>query len=387
MSESTQENMFSKRYLRVGALSFLALMVLLVSGYFAYIRFDFKPLYSNLDIEDASLIAAELERQEIRYRVGDSGESILVPGSEIDAVRLAVYSSDGPAQGLTGFELFNESEMGLTDFAQKIKFQRAIQGELSRTIMMMDNVRKARVHIAIPERSVFRSQRADAKAAVTLIAKDGGDFNEQSILGIQRVVASSVPGLSLKHVTVVNGHGNIISKISEIIEPLELEEAPGFVGRSRAEPDDMYQVAALVAPSEQISRTVAATPTPKLKDGDVEAIMDGNEPGTDENPYSQLAEMNVEATTGASVSKEMPNIETPTRSEPDIQIKTTANAATIRKDLPWWPFPITTIFAVLLVLGIMLFRKRNGLTVDQRTAFAAELSEALQVSKAEVAHG
>lgn len=384
MSESIQENMFSKRYLRVGALSFLALMVLLVSGYFAYVRFDFKPLYSSLDIEDASLIAAELERQEIRYRVGDSGASILVPSSEIDAVRLAVYSSDGPAQGLTGFELFNESEMGLTDFAQKIKFQRAIQGELSRTIMMMENVRKARVHIAIPERSVFRSQRADAKAAVTLIAKDGGDFNEQSILGIQRVVASSVPGLSLKHVTVVNGNGRIISKISEIIEPLELEEAPEFVDRSRTEPDDMYQVAALVAPNDKISRTVAAIPTPKLKDGDVEAILDGNEPGKDETPYNQLAEMMVETATGAPVSKVVRNIESPTRSHKG---KTTVNAATIRKDLPWWLVPVMTIFAFLLVLGIMFFRKRNGLTVDQRTAFAAELSEALQISKAEVAHG
>ena len=274
--------------------------------------------------------------------------------------------------------------MGLTDFAQKIKFQRAIQGELSRTIMMMENVRKARVHIAIPERSVFRSQRADAKAAVTLIAKDGGDFNEQSILGIQRVVASSVPGLSLKHVTVVNGNGRIISKISEIIEPLELEEAPEFVDRSRTEPDDMYQVAALVAPNDQISRTVAAIPTPKLKEGEVEAILDGNEPGKDETPYNQLAEMMVETATGAPVSKVVRNIESPTRSHKG---KTTVNAATIRKDLPWWLVPVMTIFAFLLVLGIMFFRKRNGLTVDQRTAFAAELSEALQISKAEVAHG
>jgi len=387
MPETNSVENSSKHYMRNAGISFLAVIILLIAGYLLYMRYDFKTLYSGLDIEDAALIAAELDRQEVRYRVGDEGESIQVPKSDIDSVRLAIHSSEGPTQGLIGFELFNESEMGLTDFAQKIKFQRAIQGELSRTIMMMDGVRKARVHIAIPERSVFRSQRTDAKAAVTLIAKDGHEFGDENILGIQRVVASSVPSLSVKHVTVVNGQGRIISQVSEISEHQELEEAPDFVG-SKSVDNGMYQVAAFVSPLDPKSLPVELTSNtktaPRLKPQPENVSGQAGQTPYDDAPMSE----NNDTVKKESVIKEATAVEILTPQASVLEGQVIQRAAVIQKGLPFWVLLLLALLALMIVVGIILFnRSRNGLTIDQRKAFAAELSESLRGSNVEASHG
>lgn len=222
----SERELSNARFIRIAGIGFLGVTALLLVGFFLVLRYDFETLYSGLPIEDAALIANELDRQEVRYRIEKNGTAISVPANGIEATRLAVFNAGASDQSLTGFELFNESEMGLTEFAQKIKFQRAIQGELARTIMMINGVRKARIHIAIPERSVFRNQQVKPKAAVTLISDGGLALSPTSVLGIKRLVSASVPGLSVSDVTVVDQAGVVISDLIDaaVAEP-KLEPA------------------------------------------------------------------------------------------------------------------------------------------------------------------
>jgi flagellar M-ring protein FliF len=200
-----------KRQLRLFLAAFVPLLALLVVGYFYFLRTEYSVLYADLRPEDASAIVAQLNEQNVPYELRDGGASILVPADQADAVRLAVAGSELPLKGLVGFELFNKSDMGLTDFAQKINYQRALQGELSRTIMMMDGIDSARVHLAIPERSLFRGKRSEPKAAVTVIPKRGRLIHETRVLGIQRLVAAAVSDLALEDVVVLDSLGQVIS--------------------------------------------------------------------------------------------------------------------------------------------------------------------------------
>lgn len=372
MSETQIDGAIANRYLRNTGLSFIAIMMILLAGYFLYTRYDFDTLYAGLDIEDASIIAAELDRQGVRYNVGKGGDSILVQENKIEEVRLAVYGADGPTQGLTGFELFNESEMGLTDFAQKIKFQRAIQGELSRTIMMIEGVKKARVHVAIPERSVFRSQRTEPKAAITLISDEGVLFSDESILGIQRLVASSIPGLSLRYVTIVDKQGQIISRASEIMAPVDLKHSSQSVSPTVNDVGGFYQVADLsITENSSLARDKgdATIEDFRATHSEVVAMKVSQGANMPEGPLSN---------TGA-VGEESPMI--PALNSAHTQTPSSnVGAAIVKATFPQWVGPI--ILSGLLLIGLFIFlifrRPRTSLSAHQRSEFAEELSQALR---------
>ena len=195
---------------------FGCIVAILALSYYFFLRTQYVPLYSELRPADASAIVAELDRRGIVYRLGDGGTTILVADGESDAVRLAIAGSELPLNGLVGFELFNESDLGLTDFSQKINYQRALQGELARTIMMMDGVENARVHLAIPERNLFRGNRSETRAAVTVVPRRGRSLDEARVSGIQRLVAASVPDLALANVVVLDEVGRVISSEADI---------------------------------------------------------------------------------------------------------------------------------------------------------------------------
>jgi flagellar M-ring protein FliF len=199
------------RQMKLLAVVFAVLVVVLALGYYFFIRTEYAVLYSGLKPADASAIVAELDSKGVAYELKDQGTTILVPKGESDSVRLAIVRSDAPLKGSSGFELFNKSDMGLTDFAQKINYQRALQGELARTIMMMDGIDNARVHLTIPERTLFRGNRSEPKAAVTLTLQRGKAVDEARVAGIQRLVAAAVPDLKLADVVVLDELGRIIS--------------------------------------------------------------------------------------------------------------------------------------------------------------------------------
>jgi flagellar M-ring protein FliF len=195
--------------LTVSATALLALLLWL-GWYYAFSN-PMQPLFRNLRPANAAPIIAELDKRKISYVLSDGGTTIEVPADKADAIRISLSGSDLPIKDSVGFELFNKSDMGLTDFAQQVNYQRALQGELARTIMGLDGVESARVHLSLGEDHVFRADRILPKASI-YVRMD----NERPVLaavaqGIQQLVAAAVPRLDAANVVVVDEAGNVAS--------------------------------------------------------------------------------------------------------------------------------------------------------------------------------
>ncbi|MEN2709394.1 flagellar basal-body MS-ring/collar protein FliF [Sphingomonas sp. NPDC092331] len=220
-------------YLLGGVLGLV--LLLLATGYFLFLRTDYVVLAQGLRPTDASAIVAELDKRGVAYRLRDGGATILVPEGQADATRVAIAGSDAAARGQIGFELFNKSDMGLTNFAQKINYQRALQGELVRTITAMDGVETARVHLALPEKALFRGDRVDPKAAVTVTMKPGQTADPARVSGIQQLVAAAVPDLPESKVVVLDAAGHVISPAPAIEGGAGLERPADIEERGAVE--------------------------------------------------------------------------------------------------------------------------------------------------------
>ena len=170
----------------------------------------YAPVYTNLSGEDAAAIVEQLRQQGLPYRLSADGTTVSVPADRVADVRLALASLGLPKGGSLGFELFDRSSFGITDFAQRVNYQRAIEGELQRTISRLDAVSSARVHIVIPEESLFAEDQQPTSAAVVLQLKPGQQLTENQVRGIVHLVSSAVPGLQPEHLTVVDSAGNPI---------------------------------------------------------------------------------------------------------------------------------------------------------------------------------
>ncbi|MEK6540949.1 MAG: flagellar basal-body MS-ring/collar protein FliF [Pseudomonadota bacterium] len=197
--------------LRLVVAAFAAVLTVLFIIYWFALRTDYVPVFTQLPESDAAAVVAELIERKIDHRLANGGTTILVPSDQADQARLDIASSELPLRGQVGFELFNESDMGLTDFAQKINYQRALQGELARTIMLLDGIENARVHLAMPERTLFRGNRSAPTAAVTLLLQPGQSITANRINGIQRLVAGAVPELTVGAVAVLDETGRLVS--------------------------------------------------------------------------------------------------------------------------------------------------------------------------------
>ena len=195
------------RQLMLFGVGFVLIASVLVGAYFLFFRTSYSVLFSNLRPMDAATIVSELDKRKTPYELQADGTTIMVPAKVVDTTRLAVMSEDLPIKGTVGFELFNKSDMGLTDFAQKINYQRALQGELARTIMTMDSIDTVRVHLALSEPTIFRDERSPPKASVTVITRKGIALASDTVRGIQRLVAAAVPDLDTANVVVLDEHG------------------------------------------------------------------------------------------------------------------------------------------------------------------------------------
>ncbi len=195
----------------------LAAGALVIAGFVAaavYLVFLRQPdsvLFSNLRAMDAATIVADLDKKKVPYHLADGGTTILVARDQVDATRLSILSEDLPLKGTVGFELFNKSDIGLTEFAQKINYQRALQGELARTIMAVDGVDTARVHLSLPDATIFQDDKRAPKASIALTTKPGKPMAAGAVRGIQRLVAAAVPDLDVGNVVVLDGEGQVIS--------------------------------------------------------------------------------------------------------------------------------------------------------------------------------
>src|SRR5689334_2633275 len=158
-------------------------------------RTDYSVLFSQLTQADAASIVDQLRRQKVPYVLADDGTTIEVPASQVHETRLRLMSSGMPLAGGIGFEIFDKQGLGATEQSQRVSYQRALQGELARTIATLENVKSARVHLVLPESSLFKRDKQNATAAVTLTMKPGHTIGQPQIAGVQRLVSASVPGL------------------------------------------------------------------------------------------------------------------------------------------------------------------------------------------------
>ncbi len=196
---------------RLFAAIFVLVVTVLAVLWFAFFRTTYAPVFQNIRENDASAIVAQFDTAGIPYRLENEGHDILVPQDKVAEARVSVAGANIAMGGTVGFELFNDSDMGLTEFAQKINFQRAMQGELARSIMMIDGIEFARVHLAIPERTIFREGQEAPTAVVSLETVPGSGLPEKKVAGIQQLVASAVPGLAVADVAVLDSEGNLVS--------------------------------------------------------------------------------------------------------------------------------------------------------------------------------
>ncbi len=172
---------------------------------------DYSLLFANLPNTEAASVVEWLKGQKIPYRLEDGGRDVMIPADKVYEARLELAGSGITNEGV-GFEIFDKQSFGMTDFAQKINYRRALQGELMRTISSLGPVEAARVHLAIPEKRLFKNQQQHATASVIVKLSSGRSLKESQLQGIVHLVSGSVEGLESENVTVVDSSGKVLSK-------------------------------------------------------------------------------------------------------------------------------------------------------------------------------
>ncbi|MBN3005507.1 flagellar M-ring protein FliF [Chromobacterium alkanivorans] len=189
----------------------LAAVVLPAGAFWWSGRADYQVLFADLDARDAASVVAALEKQKTPYQLTDEGKTVQVEKDLLYKTRMKLLGGGLDLKSSVGFELFNNAEFGVTEFAQKINYLRALQGELARTIMGFDEVQNARVHLVLPEGGMLRKRGAKAKSSVWVTLKGGKSLQQEQVSGIQRLVAASVPEMDVTAVTVLDQRGVALS--------------------------------------------------------------------------------------------------------------------------------------------------------------------------------
>lgn len=410
---------------RQAALAGLVLVVVcaaLFAVYFLLLKKDYEVLFRDLRTADAATIVAELDKTKVPYRLSEGGTTILVPENLVDATRLSVMSQDLPLRGAVGFELFNKSDMGLTEFAQRINYQRALQGELARTLMTMDGIETARIHLTITEPTVFRADRKPPKASVTVVPRTGHVLGAQTVRGIQRLVAASVPDLDVANVVILDGEGQIVSGAEPAADPAtpEVQQRQAielyYAARVREAMAPLY-------PQGGVEVTVIADPAPDALAAPADANPDtAAEPASPLNASARRFRLRVAVMApppldpqkqeelrlaaagaiGESASGQADVISVFTSDATWAQPQAADPIAATVADLPADSSPVapsgsprgfwvSALLATLLVLGLLAFfihRRRTaapGLSEDERQAYAQRLKDLLSEGEAHAA--
>ena len=257
---------------------------------------DYKPLVTGMDPADAEALGAKLAAKNVQYQISSDGKTVSVPSDQLDSSRMDVASDGMPHSGRMGFELFDKVNWGQTEFDEKVNYQRALEGELERSIQTLNNVDSVRVHLVLPTDSVFIDRERKAKASVILKLRSGR-ISDQTQMGIARLVAGAVDDLSPDDVTVIDadtnrplgsgrrdafsGSENLEQQLStQLVQTLEPVVGPDHVRAqvnvefdpsTSEESDETYDPKSQVAVSEQKSEE------------EVGGVLAGGVPGTSSN--------------------------------------------------------------------------------------------------------
>jgi flagellar M-ring protein FliF len=209
---------------------------------------DFKPLFSGLAPEDAGGITAKLRELGVEYRLTDEGSAILVPSEKVAETRLELASAGLPKSGRIGFELFDKTNFGASEFTEQVNYHRAIEGELERSVMSIREVEQARVHVTLAKDSLYTEQREPAKASVLVKLRHAAALSPQNIAAICQLTASAVPGLSPDQVSLVDTNGNLLNRPRLTGGDADQDDAASIELRKSVERDLQTKIAETLDP-------------------------------------------------------------------------------------------------------------------------------------------
>lgn len=208
----------SIKNMSAGRLIALAAVVLFLISFFVYLATQlnstsYSVLYTDLELEDAKQIVERLESSNVKYKLAKNGTEILVPTDVVNKMRVDTAELALASKGSNvGYELFDNTDaLGSTNFVQNVNLVRALEGELARSVRSVDNIKSARVHLVLPKREMFSKEEQKPSASV-VIRTISGPLSEQSVSAIQKLIAASVPKLSVKDVAIVDSSGNLLTE-------------------------------------------------------------------------------------------------------------------------------------------------------------------------------
>ena len=175
-------------------------------------REQFTLLYSDLGPEESSRVIELLQKKNVDYRVTNGGGGLMVPASRIGELKVVLAGEGLPTGGISGYELFDDQGLGVSEFTQNLNYRRALEGELARSIMTITSVEKARVHLVLPKPALFKSERQDPRASVVLNLARPGALRGDQVEAIQRLVSGSVESLAPEQVTILDSFGSLLSR-------------------------------------------------------------------------------------------------------------------------------------------------------------------------------
>jgi flagellar M-ring protein FliF len=209
---------------KVALIVALAMIVALLIGSALFAQQpNYKVLFSNLSERDGGSIIAALDQMNVPYKFSEGGGAIMVPGERVHELRLRLATQGLPKGGSVGFELMENQKFGISQFAEQVNYQRALEGELARTIQAVAAVQMVRVHLAIPKPSVFVRDEQKPTASVLLHLHPGRQLEPMQIAGITHLVASSIPNLPTSNISIIDQSGTLLSQLKSSLTDAGLD--------------------------------------------------------------------------------------------------------------------------------------------------------------------
>ncbi len=240
---------------KFGAMVALAAIVaLLIGGWMWGQTPDYRVLYSNLSDRDGGAIINSLQQMNVPYKFAAGGGALLVPADQVHEMRLRLAGQGLPKGGLVGFEVMETQKLGTSQFQEQVNYQRALEGELARSIQSLSAVQAARVHLAISKPSVFVREQQKPSASVLLSLHPGRSLDAAQVSAIVHLVSSSIPELPVKNVTVIDQNGNLLTSQDGTNVGLDPSQ---FKYRREVEQSFVKRIEAILAPITGRSNVLA----------------------------------------------------------------------------------------------------------------------------------
>lgn len=264
---------------------------------------DYRILYSNISDQDGGAVVAELTTMNIPYRFAGNSSAVMVPGDRVQETRLLLAQKGLPKGGALGFELLDREKFGMSQFSEQINYQRALEGEIARTIETLNPVKSARVHIAMPKPSLFVREHKPATASVTLALYPGRALDAGQIQAITWLVSGTVPDLPAGNITLVDSQGQLLAQPGNN----ELNLSTSQLGYTReVEGDLQRRISAILAPVTGAAN-VRAEVTAQLDFTAVEQTAEQHKPnGRPEEMVIRSQQLSASDTTGAQAPGGVP---------------------------------------------------------------------------------